>query len=197
MLNVTAPPKVVRLKLFLEPLSKLDVLALDALHHRLHVALLFLEPCELRYSENYIYRNVLCTDASARSSLSTDEVCKVEFACFDPISYSRVKSVETSKTFEVGGTWATWPVVELVADGSEEITVISVDTTMGVMLTGGFAEGAVVAMDYESETATVDGVAASERITLASKFAALRLGAQKLSFAGVSEHSVSFYEWKV
>lgn len=102
--------------------------------------------------------------------------------------------METGDTFDVGGTWETFPVIEVVADGSNAITIASADTATAVTLTGGFAEGAVVVLDYESETVTVDGTAAGQKIALASNFAAMRPGAQRFTFEGVSKHSIKFYE---
>ncbi len=194
VLDVGIPPKVVRLKLFLEPGRKADADALDALRRRLHAALLATSPCELRYQDNFVYRDALCTDAGAWDRLLEAGSCEVEFTVYDPIAYSRVRRVEGGTAFEVRGTWRTWPTVECVADGSGGIAVTNAGEATAVTLEGAFADGDAVVIDYEHEAATVNGEAASERIVLASTFSALRPGAQRFGFAGCRGHKVSFFE---
>lgn len=194
VLDVTVPPKVVRLKVFLEPMMKTDADGLDAMRRKLHAALLATEPCELRYQDNYAYRDALCTDAGAWDSLFETGSCELCFTMYDPIAYSRVRRTEMAASFEVGGTWETWPSVGVVADGSGEITITNANAATSVTLEGKFASGDVVAIDYECETVTVNGVAASERIALGSTFDALQPGKQRFWFEGCSSHKVSFYE---
>lgn len=194
VLGVTVPPKVVRLKVFLEPMMKTDADGLDAMHRKLHAALLATEPCELRYRDSYAYRDVLCTDAGAWDSLFEAGSCELGFTMYDPIAYSRVMRTERGAAFEVGGTWQSWPCVEVVADGTGEIKVANADAVSAVALEGAFAEGDVVAIDYEHETVCVNGAAASERIALASTFSALRPGTQRFAFSGCTDHKVSFCE---
>ena len=61
VLDVSVPPKVVRLKVWLEPMAKLDVAQLVELRHKLGAALLACEGAELQYQDNYVYHDVLCT----------------------------------------------------------------------------------------------------------------------------------------
>ena len=194
VLDVSVPPKVVRLKVWLEPMAKLDVAQLVELRHKLGAALLACEGAELQYQDNYVYHDVLCTKAEVWDTLYEAGSCELEFTCFDPIAYSRAMRTETADTFEVRGTWPTWPIIELVADGSGAITVASADTTTAVTLTGDFTEGSIVFLDYEHETVFVDGVMSGGRIALPSDFSAMRPGMQRFTFEGVSCHGISFYE---
>ncbi|NHM14440.1 phage distal tail protein [Xiamenia xianingshaonis] len=194
VLDVAVPPKVVRMKLFLEPMMKTDANGLDAMRRKLHAALLATEPCEFRYQDNHTYRDALCTDAGAWDTLFEAGVCELGFTMYDPIAYSRVMRTERGTTFEVGGTWKSWPCVEVTADGTGEITVANADAVSAVALEGAFSEGDVVVIDYEHETVRVNGEAASERIALASTFSALRPGVQRFAFSGCTDHKVSFYE---
>lgn len=194
ILDVAVPPKVVKLKLFLEPMGKMETAQMVEVRRRLYTTLLVSQGAKLQYEDNYVYRDALCTDAGAWDSLFESGSCELTFTIYDPIAYSRVMRVESGDTFNVGGTWETYPVIEVVSDGSNAITIASADTTTAVTLAGGFVEGAVVVLDYESETVTVEGVAAGQRIALASNFTAMRPGAQRFAFEGVSTHSVKFYE---
>lgn len=194
VMDVAVPPKTVRIKVFLEPLMKADADGLDAMRRKLHAALLATEPCELRYQDSFVYRDALCTDAGAWDSLFKAGSCELGFTAYDPIAYSRVMRTERGATFEVGGTWETWPCVELVADGSDEITVANADAVSAVTLEGPFAAGDAVAIDYEHETVAVNGEDASGRIALASTFSALRPGAQRFAFSGCADHKVRFRE---
>lgn len=191
ILDVAVPPKIVK---FLEPMGKMDAAQMVEVRRRLHAALLVSQGAIFQYEDNYVYHDALCTDTDAWDSLYESGSCEVTFTIYDPIAYSRIMRVETGNTFDVNGAWVTYPIIEVVADGSDAITVASADTTTAVTLTGGFAEGAVVVLDYESETVTVDGVAAGQRIALASNFASIRPGTQRFTFEGVSEHSIKFYE---
>lgn len=194
ILDVFVPPKVVKLKLFLEPMGKMDAMRMTAVRRKLYAALLATGGAIFQYEDNYVYHDALCTDAGAWDTLFKSGSCELMFTIYDPIAYSRVMRVESGNAFEVGGTWRTYPTIELVADDADTIVVASADTTTAVTLTGGFAAGDEVVIDYESETVTVNGIAAGQRIVLASNFAAMRPGMQTFTFDGVSEHAVKFFE---
>lgn len=192
ILDAEVPPKVVRVKLFLEPMAKMNPQELDSLRRRLHAALLTISGAELRYSDNYVYRDALCTDAKAWDALFKSRSCELTFTIYDPIAYSRVRRVETAPVFDIGGTWETTPAIEITTKACSFVEVAYGDLRVGI--DSMFAEGDVLALDFESETAALNGKDVSGSIDIYSDFFSLQPGRCALTFIGAASHKVSFYE---
>nr|DAV82246.1 MAG TPA: distal tail protein [Caudoviricetes sp.] len=187
------PPRVVRMRLFLDAGFKLDVNRAGTIRHRLYSALCLTGGGELVLPDDpeLSYRDAVCTDAGAWSSLFEDGQGIVEFTLYDPVAYGLERS-EPGTSFEVGGTWPTWPAVSLTASSGSAVQVGYGGKV--IRLEHAFSGGEVVVIDCESEGVTMDGSDARADVTLASDFFALEPGACSLSFSGCSSHSVSFRE---
>ena len=115
----------------------------------------------------------------------------VVFTLLDPVAYGRVRS-ETSTTFEVGGSWPTWPTFELVASAGSAVQVGC--SSSFVCVEHAFSGGEVVRIGCEGEGVTIDGADARADVSLASDFFSLSPGSCELSFTGCSSHTTSFRE---
>ena len=107
------------------------------------------------------------------------------------MAYGRARS-ETGTSFEVGGSWPTWPTFELVASAGPAVQVSCGDSFVRMERT--FSGGEVVRIDCEGEGVTIDGADARAYVTLASDFFSLSPCCCDLSFAGCSSHVTSFRE---
>ena len=163
------------------------------IRHRVYATLCSTAGGTLRLPDEpeFEYRNAVCTDAGAWSSLFEDGEGEVLFTPLDPVAYGRARS-ETGTSFEVGGSWPTWPTFELVASAGPAVQVGCGDAIVRVEHT--FSGGEVVRVDCETKGATIDGVDARADVTLASDFFSLSLGSCELSFTGCSSHAAAFNE---
>lgn len=137
------------------------------------------------------WHDAMCTGVSDWSSLFADWSAVVTFTCYDPIAYGESKE-STEATFEVGGTWATWPTVSLVAEAGSSVSVG--DGSSSIMVKGAFASSDAVAINMEGQTVAVNGSDATSGVTLGSDFFALSPGSNTLAFSGCSSHTVSWVE---
>lgn len=137
------------------------------------------------------YHDAICTDAGAWSSLFEDGHGDVEFALLDPVAYG-MERVERGASFEVGGTWPTWPTFELVASAGSAVQV-SYSGKL-VRIEHSFTGGEVVHIDCEREVVTVDGADARADVTLASDLSTFPPGACDLSVTGCANFEVRFRE---
>lgn len=191
--NVNMPPKVVRLKVFLEPKMKASPEALVAQRRKLDAALLTIAPAELQYQDNYTYRMALCTDASTWDTLLQAGSCELEFTLYEAIAYGDVcESAETD--IDVKGTAETYPTFEFVVTEGDSVMALSLDKQMFVNVIGTFAGGEIVVIDCEREIVTIDGVDACKDVGFYSDFFSLAPGTNKLAFAGCSAHVTRYQE---
>ena len=137
------------------------------------------------------YRNALCTDAGVWSSLFEDGHGDVDFALLDPVAYGLARR-EVGTTFEVGGTWPTWPSFELVAAVGSSVQ-IERDGDV-IRIEHAFSGGEIITINCGSESVTVDDVDARADVTLSSDFFSLAPGDCTLTFAGCSSHVTAFAE---
>ena len=187
------PPRMVRVRLFMDAGYKPETNGLADIRHRVYAALTSVGGGTLRLpSEPELeYRDVVCADAGVWSSLFEDGYGDVEFALLDPIAYG-MERIEHGSSFEVGGTWPTWPTFELVAS-----TGSAVQVSYGgklVRIEHSFAGGEAVLIDCEREAVTIDGVDARADVTLASDLSTFSPGACDLSVTGCASFEVRFRE---
>ena len=187
------PPRLVRVRLFMDAGFRPGTNGLADVRHRVHSALCSTAGGTLRLPDEpeFEYRDAVCTDAGTWSSLFEDGNGEVSFALLDPVAYGRERA-EAGTAFEVGGSWPTWPAFELVASAGSAVQVGCGDAF--VRVEHAFSGGEVVRIDCEGEGVTVDGVDARVDVTLASDFFSLSPGSCELSFTGCSSHTTSFRE---
>lgn len=131
--------------------------------------------------------------ASGWSDLFEAGSCELTFTLFDPVGWGLSRS-EAGTSFSVGGTWDTWPVVEMTASAGSYVQVSLPFASKYVKVEQTFAGGEAVVIDCEAEAVTVDGVDARADVALGSDFFALEPGDVTLAFAGCSAHTVAFPE---
>ena len=189
-------PRVLRVRLYWDFLRDVDEAGRADVRHAVYAALLRPGGGVLRLpgDPGVAYRDAVCTGCGSWSSLFADGVAEVEFTCFDPVGFGALRSSGDCR-FVVGGSWATWPVVEMVAEAGDSVGVSSAaDSPCGVVVERAFVGGEKVSIDFEREACLVDGVDCSSCVSLGSGFFLLSPGVCELEFAGCSAHSVSWFE---
>ena len=186
-------PRLVRVRLFMDAGFRPGTNGLADIRHRVYSALCSTAGGTLRLPDEpeLEYRDALCTDAGSWSTLFEDGEGEVLFTLLDPVAYGRARS-ESGTSFEVGGSWPTWPAFELVASAGSAVQVGCGNAI--VRVEHAFSGGEVVRIDCESEGVTVDGVDTRADVTLASDFFRLELGDVELVFTGCATHAVTFRE---
>ena len=187
------PPRMVRVRLFMDAGYKPETNGLADIRHRVYAALTSVGGGTLRLpSEPELeYRDVVCADAGVWSSLFEDGYGDVEFALLDPIAYG-MERIEHGSSFEVGGTWPTWPTFELVASTGSAMQVSYGGKLVRIEHT--FAGGEAVLIDCEREVVIVDGADARADVTLASDLSTFSPGACDLLVTGCASFEVRFRE---
>lgn len=187
------PPRLVRVRLFMDAGYKPGTNGLTDIRHRVYSALCSTSGGTLRLPDEpeLEYRDAVCIDAGSWSSFFEDGQGEVVFALLDPVAYGRERT-ETGMAFEVGGSWRTWPTFELVASAGSAVQVGYGGSF--VRVEHAFTSGEVVHVDCRSEVVTIYGTDARSDVTLASDFFSLVPGSCELSFAGCSSHMTAFNE---
>lgn len=187
------PPRMVRVRLFLDAGFKPGANGLADLRHRLYSTLCAVRGGTLRLPDEpeFEYRDAVCTDAGAWSSLFEDGHGDVVFTLLDPVAYGMERR-EVGTAFDVGGSWPTWPTLELAASTGSAVQVGYGGKT--IRIEHSFSGGETVRIDCEDDDVSIDGADARADVTLASDFFALEPGACELTFAGCSSHVVEFRE---
>lgn len=187
------PPRLVRVRLFMDAGYKLGTNGLADSRHRVYAALCSTAGGTLRLPDEpeLEYRDAVCTDAGSWSSLFEDGQGEVVFTLLDPVAYGRERT-EIGTAFEVGGSWPTWPTFELVASAGSAVQVGCGDAF--VRVEHAFSGGEVVHIDCEDEGVTIDGVNARADVTLSSDFFSLATGNRTLTFSGCASHVTAFHE---
>lgn len=187
------PPRLVQVRLFMDAGFRPGTDGLADIRHRVYSALCSASGGTLRLPEEpeFEYRDAVCIDAGSWSSLFEDGQGEVTFALLDPVAYGRARS-ETSSTFDVGGSWPTWPTFELVASAGSAVQVGCGGAF--VRVEHAFSGGEVALIDCETEGVTIDGIDARADVTLASDFFPLTPGSCELSFTGCVSHVTAFNE---
>lgn len=187
------PPRLVRVRLFMDAGFRPGTNGLADIRHRVYSALCSTAGGTLRLPDEpeLEYRDAVCTGAGSWSSLFEDGQGEVLFTLLDPVAYGRARS-ETGTSFEVGGSWPTWPAFELVASAGSAVQVGCGDAI--VRVEHAFSGGEVALIDCETVGVAVDGIDARAEVTLASDFFSLSPGRCELSFSGCSAHVTAFNE---
>lgn len=139
------------------------------------------------------WHDVVCAGVSDWDSLFADGSAVVTFECLDPIAYGDA-AASADDSFTVGGTWQTWPLVQLSAEGGSSVMVADSATGAYVLVEREFAAGDVVVIYSDSQFVTVNGVDATADVALGSDFFSLGPGDVSLSFTACTDHIVSWRE---
>lgn len=187
------PPRLVRVRLFMDAGYKPGTNGLADIRHRVYSALCSAAGGTLRLPDEpeWEYCDAVCTDAGAWSSLFEDGAGEVAFTLYDPVAYGMARS-EQGASFEVGGSWPTWPEFELVASAGSAVQVGCGGKVVHVEHS--FVGGEVVRIDCEGEGVTINRADARADVTLGSDFFSLAPGDVTLAFSGCSGHVTTFNE---
>ena len=194
LLGCELPPRVLRVRLFLDAGVTLAAEERSAIRHEMYGWLVAPMGAELSLTgePDLTWRDAVVTDASDWDSLFEDGSCELAFTCFDPVAYGEGKS-SAAGTLTVGGTWATWPVVTLTALAGPSVRVAD-GLGRYVLVEREFEAGDEVLLDFRSEAVTVDGADASADVAVESTFFSLAPGSHSLAFSGCSAHTVEWVE---
>lgn len=194
LLGCELPPRVLKVRLFLDAGVTLTAEERSAIRHEIYGWLVAPMGADLSLTgePDLTWRDAVVTGASDWDSLFEDGSCEVEFTCFDPVAYGDGKS-STGTALAVGGTWETWPVVTLTALAGPSVKVAD-GLGRYALVEREFAAGDVVVMDFAAEAVTVDGVDASADVAVESTFFPFSQGSHSLTFSGCSAHTVAWTE---
>ena len=194
LLGCELPPRVLRMRLFLDAGVTLTAEERSEIRHELYGWLVAPAGAELSLSDepDLTWRDAVVTGVSDWDSLFEDGSCEVEFTCLDPVAYGDGKS-STASTLTVGGTWTTWPVATLTALAGSSVKVTD-ELGRYVLLERELSAGDEVVMDFAAEAVAVDGTDASADVAVESTFFSLAPGTHTLTFAGCSAHTVAWAE---
>lgn len=194
LLGCELPPRVLRVRLFLDAGVTLTAEGRSEIRHEMYGWLVAPMGADLSLTgePDLTWRDAVVTDASDWDSLFEDGSCELAFTCFDPVAYGEGKSSAAS-TLTVGGTWATWPVVTLTALAGSSVKVAD-GLGRYVLVEREFAAGDEVLLDFRREAVTVEGEDASADVAVESTFFSLVPGEHTLTFTGCSAHTVAWTE---
>lgn len=194
LLGSELPPRVFRVRLFLDAGVKLTAEERSAIRHELYGWLCAPEGAELELpgEPGLTWRDAVVTGVSDWDTLFEGGSCEVEFTCLDPVAYGDETS-GSGTALTVGGTWETWPVATLTALAGSSVKVAD-ELGRYVLVERDFSAGDVVVMDFAAEAVTVEDADASADVAVESTFFSLGPGAHTLTFSGCSAHTVSWTE---
>lgn len=187
------PPRAVRVRLFMDAGYKPGTNGLADIRHRVYSVLASTDGGTLRLPDEpeFGYRDVICTDAGAWSSLFENGHGDAAFTLLDPVAYGNSHR-EVGTSFEVGGTWPTYPTFELVASAGSALQVGCGGKTVRVEHV--FDGGESVYIDCGRESVTISGADARADVALSSDFFSLAPGDCTLTFSGCTSHVTNFCE---
>lgn len=194
LLGCELPPRILRVRLFLDAGTSLTAEERSEIRHELYARLVAPGGGELELPGEHglAWRDAVVTDASDWDSLFEDGSCEVAFTCFDPVAYGEERA-STSSILTVSGTWATWPVVEMTTLAGSSVKVTD-ELGRYVLVERTFAAGDEVLLDFQREAVTVGGEDASADVAVESTFFSLDPGAHTLTFSGCSTHTIEWVE---
>lgn len=195
LLSSEVEPLELRVRLFVDASDALTVAQRAVVRRTLRAWLLRADGGELVVpgEPELTWRDAVCAGVSDWSSLFAEGSAIVTFLCLDPVAYG-AKASSDADSFDVGGTWETWPTVSLVPDAGSAVRVTDAATGAYVLVEHAFTAGDSVAIDCAEQAVTVNGDDATAEVALGSDFFPLAPGACKLAFAGCSAHTLSWTE---
>lgn len=157
LLGCELPPRILRVRLFLDAGTSLTAEERSEIRHELYARLVASGGGELELPGEHelAWRDAVVTDASDWDSLLEYGSCEVAFTCFDPVAYGEERA-STSSILTVSGTWATWPVVEMTTLAGSSVKVTD-ELGRYVLVERTFAAGDEVLLDFQREAVTVGG----------------------------------------
>lgn len=188
-------PGEVTVRLFLDVGFKADENALAEARHKLSFWLCVPGGGELVLPDEpgHVYHDSMLVDVGEWSKLFSDGQCDVTFMLFDPVAYGQAR-VERTASFEVGGTWASWPEFRMVASAGDVMRVACPAIGKAIELDYSFSGGETVVIRCEDDAVLIDDADARDVVTLGSDFFALELGECALEFSGCSYAETRFVE---
>lgn len=195
LLSAEVEPLELRVRLFMDDPDALTVAQRSEVRRTLRAWLLSTNGAELVVpgEPTLTWHDALCFGVSDWSSLFAEGSATATFLCLDPIAYG-TRMTSSNTTFQVGGTWVTWPTVLMVASEGSSVKVTDSASGSYVLVEGAFAGGERVLVDCAVQTVTIDGADASKDVALGSDFFSLAPGSADLAFEGCSTFDVRFYE---
>jgi phage-related protein len=195
LLSADVEPLELRVRLFMDAPDALTVTQRSEVRRTLRAWLLSTDGAELVVPGEpaLTWRDAICAGVSDWSSLFAEGSAVVTFECLNPIAYG-TRMTSSNTTFQVGGTWPTWPTFVLVATAGSSVKVTDNISGSYVLVEGSFVGGERVTVDCAAQTATIDGADASKDVALGSDFFSLQPGSADLSFEGCSAFDVRFFE---
>jgi predicted phage tail component-like protein len=195
LLSADVEPLELRVRLYIDAPKALTVAQRSEVRRTLRAWLLSTDGAELVVpgEPELTWHEVLCVGVSDWTSLFAEGSAVVTFECLDPIAYGDASSSD-AESFEVGGTWPTWPSITMTAEASNTVQVTDSASGAYILVESAFAGGERVVVSCESQTVTIDGTDASKEVALGSDFFALQPGTCELAFSGCSGHTVSWIE---
>lgn|GEM_PF-801446 len=189
------PPEDVTVKLMLDCGYVPDAAGMSRVRHELRLWLCKPDCAALVLPDDpgLEYRDALLTDATSWTDLFECGECEVTFTLFDPVAYG-AERLERSLAFDVGGTWATLPVITMTAEAGSSLQVSNVKARKSILIERTFEGGEVVVVDCAAETVRTGSYDIRNKVALGSDFFALDPGACELAFAGCSSFEISFRE---
>lgn len=139
------------------------------------------------------WRGVYAADVESWDALFEDGETRVTFESYDPVAWGEEVSV-SDNAFTVGGSFPTWPTIELTAAAGASVEVTEATSGLFVLVEGDFAGGEKVDVNCDSQEVWLDGKGANAAVSLESDFFCLAPGACKLAVEGASEFTVKYTE---
>lgn len=188
------PPVEIKVKLMLRADRRMDAAELAGARHTLAAWLGGTMGCELVLPEEpgLSYRDCVVTKVKAWDALFEDGCCEVTFTAHDPVAYGELRRV-TELSFEVGGTYRTWPVVTVKTQASKTF-MVSLDEEDFLTFLDPTVNDDTVVFDCGHDRCLVNGEVSDARVSLSSRFFALEPGHHTLSLRACALVSCEFYE---
>jgi phage-related protein len=195
LLGGEVDPLELRVRLFMDAPDALTVAQRSDVRRTLRAWLLVADGADLVVpgEPSLTWRDAVCAGVSDWSSLFSEGSAVVTFECMDPIAYGDERS-SAAESFEVGGTWPTFPIVQLVTVAGSSVQLTDSASGAYVLVERAFADADAMCMDFSAQTVTVNGEDATRDVALGSDFFALSPGSASLAFTGCSSHTVSWTE---
>lgn len=142
LLSAEVEPLELRVRLFMDAPDALTMTQRSEVRRTLRAWLLSTEGAELVMpgEPTLTWHDALCMGVSDWSSLFAEGSALATFECLDPIAYGASAS-SAAGSFDVGGTWPTWPTMLIVASAGSSVKVADDVSGSYVLVESSFAGG--------------------------------------------------------